>query len=39
MENMKLFENQDFGKIRVMIKDGDPWFAATDIARAIGYTV
>lgn len=39
MFNLKLFEDQKFGKIRVAIVDGEPWFALTDIARAIGYNL
>ena len=27
MENMiRIFENEEFGKVRTVIKDGEPWF-------------
>ena len=37
MEGLKIFENVEFGKIRVVEVDGDPWFVARDIATALGY--
>ena len=32
------FENAQFGKIRGMNIDGEPWFAGKDVAIALGYT-
>ena len=37
MEELKIFENAEFGKVRVVKVDGDPWFVARDIATALGY--
>ena len=37
MEELKIFENAEFGKVRVVEVDGDPWFVARDIATALGY--
>lgn len=34
-EMMKTFENQEFGKIRVLIRDGEPWFVARDVCIAL----
>ena len=34
---IKLFEHEDFGKIRVTMRNGEPWFYAIDVARALGY--
>lgn len=31
------FENAQFGTIRAATVDGEPWFVATDIAKALGY--
>lgn len=31
------FENEEFGTIRAATVDGEPWFVATDIAKALGY--
>lgn len=36
-ENIKIFNNAEFGEIRVMLIDDDPWFVGKDIAAALGY--
>ena len=39
MENlMKTFENQEFGKVRVVEISGEPWMVGKDVAEALGYT-
>ena len=36
MENeIKIFENEEFGKIRTVIKDGEPWFVLADICKIL----
>ena len=35
--NVKLFEKEEFGKVRVVMQDEDPWFVASDVAKALGY--
>ncbi len=35
---IKIFENEEFGKIRTVIKDGEPWFVGKDIAQILGYS-
>ena len=36
--NLKLFENPDFGDVRVLLDEKDnPWFVGNDIARCLGY--
>lgn len=37
MNELKLFENQEFGKIRVVVVYGEPWFVGKDVAEALGY--
>lgn len=37
MNDIKIFENQEFGKVRALEIDGKPYFAANDIANALGY--
>lgn len=37
MEKLKVFENSNFGKIRVLEIDGEPWFIAIDIAKVLDY--
>ena len=36
-ENIKIFNNAEFGEIRVMLINDDPWFVGKDIAAALGY--
>lgn len=35
---LMVFENTEFGKVRTVIIDGKPWFVASDVATALGYT-
>lgn len=37
MENLKVFESKEFGNIRTVMQDGEPWFVGKDIASALGY--
>ena len=32
-----LFENPEFGEIRTIIENGEPWFVAKDVAEILGY--
>lgn len=34
---LQVFTRPDFGTIRTVVKDGDPWFVGTDVAKALGY--
>ena len=36
-ENIQKFVNQEFGEIRILVLDGEPWFVGKDIAQALGY--
>ncbi len=36
MNDLKIFENHQFGEIRVIEQDGEPWFVAADVCRALG---
>ena len=39
MENMiKIFENEEFGKVRTVIKDGEPWLVGKDVAEILEYS-
>lgn len=33
-----LFSNPKFGGVRVVMRDGEPWFVASDVAKALGYS-
>lgn len=37
MSEIKIFENQEFGKLRTLEKDGEMWFVGKDVAAALGY--
>lgn len=34
---LEIFKNEEFGEIRTVIIDGEPWFVGKDIATALGY--
>lgn len=38
MENLVKFENKDFGEIRSLTINNEPWFVGKDVASALGYT-
>lgn len=37
MENnmVQIFENSEFGKVRTTVIDGEPWFVAADVCKAL----
>lgn len=35
---LKIFENEAFGKVRVVEKNNEPWFVGKDVAEALGYS-
>ncbi|EGW49593.1 hypothetical protein HMPREF1022_00106 [Desulfovibrio sp. 6_1_46AFAA] len=37
MNELKIFQNKAFGAVRVVEHNGEPWFVAKDIARALDY--
>ena len=38
MENkIKIFESEEFGKIRTLVRNGEPWFVGKDVAVILGY--
>ena len=38
MKNMTVFESPEFGSIRTVELDGEPWLVGKDVAEALGYT-
>ena len=38
MNNLQIFSNEEFGQIRTMVIDGEPWFVGKDVAEALGYS-
>lgn len=37
MNDIQIFNNPDFGEIRTVIIDGEPWFVSKDISDKLGY--
>lgn len=37
MGQLKIFENEEFGQIRTVMRDGEVWFVGKDVAEALGY--
>lgn len=37
MNDIQIFNNPDFGEIRTLIIDGEPWFVSKDISDKLGY--
>ena len=39
MENkIQVFSNEEFGKVRTLMIDNEPWFVGKDVAEVLGYT-
>lgn len=34
---IKIFENEEFGSVRTMKINGEPWFVGKDVAEILGY--
>lgn len=37
MNNLQVFENTEFGKIRALEINGEPWFVGKDVTQILGY--
>ena len=38
MNEIKIFQNKDFGEIRTIEIDNEPWFIGKDITSILGYS-
>ena len=38
MEELKVFNNEELGEVRILDIDGEPWFVGKDVANLLGYT-
>lgn len=38
MNNLQIFTNQEFGQIRTVDVNNEPWFVGKDVCEALGYT-
>ena len=37
MNDLKVFQNEEFGSVRTIEIDGAPWFNATDVCKCLGF--
>lgn len=35
MQELEVFKNEQFGEVRLIERDGEPWFVAADLCRAL----
>lgn len=38
MGEIQIFNNPEFGQVRVVERNGEPWFAGKDVAKVLGYS-
>ena len=38
MNELKIFRNSEFGTIRTLTIDNEPWFVGKDVASILGYS-
>lgn len=38
MTDIQIFNNPEFGSIRTIEQNGEPWFVGKDVAEALGYS-
>ncbi len=38
MNELQIFQNPEFGKVRAIEKDGEPWLIGKDVTEALGYS-
>lgn len=38
MNDIQIFNNEQFGQVRVITKGGEPWFVGKDVAGVLGYS-
>lgn len=38
VNQMNIFQNKEFGQVRTVTIDGEPWFVGKDVAAALGYS-
>lgn len=38
MNELQIFNNPEFGQVRTLTREGEPWFVGKDVAVALGYS-
>ena len=39
VSSVEIFENSEFGKVRALVINGNPWFVGNDVASILGYKI
>lgn len=39
MNQLQVFESSEFGQVRIIERDGKPYFVGSDVAKALGYAI
>ena len=37
MQELEIFKNEEFGTVRTILIDNEPWFVGKDVAEILGY--
>ena len=37
MKDIQIFDNPEFGQVRTVVIDDEPWFVGKDVAGILGY--
>ena len=37
MHELQIFNNEEFGEVRTVVIEGEPWFVGKDVAEALGF--
>ena len=37
MNELQIFQNKEFGEVRSLVINNEPWFVGKDVAEALGY--
>lgn len=37
MNELQIFQNKEFGEVRSLVINNEPWFVGKDVAEAYGY--
>ena len=38
MNELQIFKSEEFGQVRTLVKNGEPWLVGKDVAEALGYS-
>lgn len=38
MQELQIFKNEEFGEVRTVTIENEPWFVGKDVAEALGYS-